>query len=101
MQIGADGNGRPDLPGVLAGLAEKGVTRLLVEAGAVLSGGFFNADLVDEIRWFRAAKLTGGDGLAAIDSFGVEAISHMRRFTRVGVSAIGPDIMETYLRAND
>ena len=101
MQIEADSDGRPDLSVVLSGLADKGITRLLVEAGAVLSGSFFSADLVDEIRWFRSAKLTGGDGLAAIDSFGVEAVAHMRRFTRASVSAIGPDIMETYLRAND
>ncbi len=100
VQIEADANGRPDLAAVLGGLAAKGVTRLLVEAGAALSGGFFSADLVDEIRWFRAATLTGGDGLAAIDAFGVEAIEHMRRFTRTGVSAIGPDIMEIYQRAN-
>jgi diaminohydroxyphosphoribosylaminopyrimidine deaminase/5-amino-6-(5-phosphoribosylamino)uracil reductase len=45
-------------------LAEKGVTRLLVEAGAKLSSAFLESGLVDRLYWFRAPIQVGEQGLA-------------------------------------
>lgn len=56
----------PDLNIVLAELAERGITRLLVEAGGGVSSAFLNAGLVDELYWYRAPTLFG-TGLAAFD----------------------------------
>jgi diaminohydroxyphosphoribosylaminopyrimidine deaminase / 5-amino-6-(5-phosphoribosylamino)uracil reductase len=48
-----------NLPQTLDTLAEKGITRLLVEAGPTLSAAFLNARLVDEIYWFKAPTTLG------------------------------------------
>src|SRR5437763_4802791 len=46
-------NGRLDLTAVLRGLAARGITRLMVEAGPILSAAFLGADLVDEATLVR------------------------------------------------
>jgi diaminohydroxyphosphoribosylaminopyrimidine deaminase / 5-amino-6-(5-phosphoribosylamino)uracil reductase len=54
-------------------LAQRGVTRLLVEAGAKLSTAFLQSGLVDRMYWFRAPVVIGDDGLAAAgDGFPAE-----------------------------
>ena len=54
------------LKDALSHLANRGITRLLVEAGAELSTAFLQSGLVDRIYWFRAPLMIGNDGLAAI-----------------------------------
>jgi len=51
---------------ILTALAEAGITRLLVEAGATLSTAFLAAGAVDTLYWYRAPMLLGGAGQAAI-----------------------------------
>lgn len=63
-EVTDDGNGRPDPAAVLADLAATGITRVLVEAGPRINAAFMARDLVDELHWFRAPRLIGGDGLA-------------------------------------
>ena len=45
-----------DLAAVLHALAEKGITRLLVEGGARVASSFVAADLVDEVWLLRGAR---------------------------------------------
>ena len=47
-------------------LAERGITRVLVEGGGELAAALLRAGLVDRLAWFRAAAIMGGDGRAAI-----------------------------------
>jgi len=59
--------GHPDLAAVLADLAQRGVNELHVEAGAVLSGAFIDADLCDELLLYLAPTvLGGGPGIATL-----------------------------------
>ena len=92
------GNEMPELDGVLRALAERGITRLLVEGGSRLAAAFLRADLVDRIHWFRAASLIGGDGLAAVAAFGVDRLEQQPRYRRVAVRPLGDDALETYER---
>jgi len=48
-----------NLPEVLSTLAERGITRLIVEAGSELSGAFLQENLIDELYWYRAPVLFG------------------------------------------
>jgi diaminohydroxyphosphoribosylaminopyrimidine deaminase/5-amino-6-(5-phosphoribosylamino)uracil reductase len=73
--VGADADGRLDLREVLAALAARGITRVLVEGGAELATSLLRARLVDRLAWFRGAMLIGGDGRAAIGALGVETIA--------------------------
>lgn len=50
------------LPGVLAALHERGLTRVLCEGGPALAGGLLAAGLVDELCVTTSPLLAGGDG---------------------------------------
>jgi diaminohydroxyphosphoribosylaminopyrimidine deaminase/5-amino-6-(5-phosphoribosylamino)uracil reductase len=83
----------------LEALAGLGLTRVLVEGGSHLAAALVRADLVDEIRWFRAPSLIGGDGLAALTAFGIDTPDAARRYTRVAAAPVGDDLAEVYIRA--
>ena len=83
----------------LAALAERGLTRILVEGGGRLSAALFRDDLVDRIAWFRAASVIGGDGLPAAVAFGVETPDGAPRYRREALEPIGEDVLESYRRA--
>lgn len=91
-------DGAVDPVAALAALGAAGLTRILVEGGAHLAAALLRADLVDRLVWFRAARMIGGDGLAALVGFGVDRLSQTPRFGRVDVSTVGDDVMETYSR---
>jgi diaminohydroxyphosphoribosylaminopyrimidine deaminase/5-amino-6-(5-phosphoribosylamino)uracil reductase len=82
----------------LAALAERGITRLLVEGGGRLAASLLAAGLVDRLAWFRAPAVMGGDGLPGVDSLGLEAVAQLRRFRRTGVLALADDLLESYVR---
>lgn len=91
--------GMEDIAHVLSVLAERGVTRLLVEGGARLAATLLQADLVDRLAWFRAPLLIGGDGLAAIAGFGVDRLTQSPRFLMTDQRSMGDDVYESYERA--
>ncbi len=64
-------------------LAEKGITRLLVEAGAELSTAFLQSGLVDRIYWFRAPIVIGHDGKAAAGVGFDPVLAHLPRWKLV------------------
>jgi len=85
--------GRVDLPALWGWLASRGVMRVLVEGGGTLAGSLVDAALVDEVHFFIAPILIGGD--EAVGAVGGEGISRMagaRRLERLRVSRIGPDL---------
>ena len=55
-----------DLAAVLQALAEKGITRLMVEGGARVASSFVAAGLVDEVWLLRGPGQVGADGVAAL-----------------------------------
>lgn len=85
--------------GIAQVLGEHGLTRVLVEGGSGLAAGLFSADLVDDVVWFRAPRVIGGDGLGAIGSFGLDRLASTPSFTLWESRAVGTDIMETYRRS--
>ena len=64
---------------VLHALAEKGITRLLVEGGARVASSFVAADLVDEVWLLRGPDPIGADGVAALDALPLTAITQSPR----------------------
>jgi diaminohydroxyphosphoribosylaminopyrimidine deaminase/5-amino-6-(5-phosphoribosylamino)uracil reductase len=64
-----------DLAAVLHALAEKGITRLLVEGGSRVASSFVAAGLVDEVWLLRGPDPVGADGVAALDALPLSAIT--------------------------
>jgi len=96
VETSPDRIGQPDLKIAMARLAERGLTRIMVEGGGHLTAALLRDRLIDRIYWFRAAGIMGGDGLAMAAPFGVDRLSAMARFERDDVMAVGPDLLETY-----
>ncbi|HOO81368.1 MAG TPA: bifunctional diaminohydroxyphosphoribosylaminopyrimidine deaminase/5-amino-6-(5-phosphoribosylamino)uracil reductase RibD [Alphaproteobacteria bacterium] len=77
---------------VLAYLAEKGITRLLVEGGAQVHRSFLEAGLVDEFQLCKSPLILGDRGVDAAD-FGAYSWLKLQK-TRV----LGEDMLEIYIR---
>lgn len=96
IKVKSDQSGSPDLSLALGALAERGITRLLVEGGRYLNSAFLRGNLVDRLVWFRAPSLIGGDGTSAVDALGVESLANALKVSRMHTELIGDDLLETY-----
>lgn len=100
MALPLEADGRFSPHAVLAALADVGITRVLLEAGAGLSASFLAADAVDEIAWFRAPSAMGGDGLTALAAIGVATPDAAPRFKLTEILSLDGDVLERYLRCS-
>lgn len=98
VEVPVDDGGSPDIRQTLGVLATRGITRVLAEGGARLAAALIKDDLVDEVRWFRAATVIGGDGRSAVGALGLETLAEIHRFRRADVHRLGEDVVETYVR---
>jgi diaminohydroxyphosphoribosylaminopyrimidine deaminase/5-amino-6-(5-phosphoribosylamino)uracil reductase len=98
IEVGAAEPG-VDLHQALAALADRGITRILVEGGAQIAAALLRADLVDRVVWFHAPGVLGGDGWPAVQAFGVAELIAMPRFRREAVTEVGEDVMTELRRA--
>jgi diaminohydroxyphosphoribosylaminopyrimidine deaminase/5-amino-6-(5-phosphoribosylamino)uracil reductase len=77
-------------------LARKGITRLMVEGGPALAAAFIAADLVDEAVLFHSPKIVGADGLDALATATMEALTGQLR--HVLSEPVGADRQDIYER---
>jgi diaminohydroxyphosphoribosylaminopyrimidine deaminase/5-amino-6-(5-phosphoribosylamino)uracil reductase len=94
----AAAEGKLDLAAVLKALADRGITRVMVEAGPILAAAFLRADLVDEAALFRSPNAIGADGLDALDGMPLSALTRSPRLTAIGSEALGADTVEMFER---
>jgi len=78
------------IPEVLTQLADKGFTRVLVEAGQRINTAFLASGLVDQIYWFKAPVAIGEAGLDVAKG-GLSALASWRA---VKHTAFPPDTLE-------
>lgn len=76
---------------VLARLAERGVTRLLIEGGGTVAAAFLAAGLVDELHHFQAGMMIGGDGRAAVAGLHLDRLGAAQRFRLATLEPVGGD----------
>lgn len=77
----------------------EGLRTLLIEGGSTLAASFVRAGLVDEIAWFRAPILIGGEGLPAVGALGLSDLKTAVRWRPVATERIGDDVLDTYVRS--
>ncbi len=88
-----------DLVNVLHALAEKGITRLLVEGGARVASSFVASGLVDEIWLLRGPDAVGADGVAALDALPLTAMTQSPVFKLRASESLQKDTLTIYERA--
>jgi len=98
VRVGKDAAGRPKLAEVLADLAGRGITRLLVEGGAAVHAGFLNSGLADRLEVFSAPMILGGSGVSAVDALAALSLNEAPQFVMTAQRSLGPDLLVSYAR---
>ena len=99
IRISPAPGGELDLPAALHALAEKGITRLMVEGGSRVAASFVAAGLADEIWLLRGPPTIGPDGVAALDALPLSEITQSPRFALRASETIECDTLSIYERA--
>jgi diaminohydroxyphosphoribosylaminopyrimidine deaminase/5-amino-6-(5-phosphoribosylamino)uracil reductase len=88
-----------DLLAVLRALADKGITRLLVEGGARVASSFVAAGFVDEFWLLRGPDAVGDDGVAALDVLPLASVTQSPGFRIRASESLDKDTLTVYERA--
>ena len=89
-------SGRAPISDVLAVLAGRGVTRLLVEGGPTVQGAFLESRLADVVHIYRAPILIGAGGRPAVELAQSLELSAAPRLTLLERQGLGPDVLESF-----
>lgn len=81
-----------DLPKAMAALAREGLTEILVEGGGELAAGLMRASLIDEVHWFLAPTLLGGDARAALGALSIGRLVEAPQLEDIDVRRLGRDV---------
>ena len=87
-----------DLLAVLHALADKGITRLLVEGGARVASSLVAAGLVDEVWLLRGPDAIGAEGVAALDALPLTSITQSPGFRVRASESLQKDTLTIYER---
>jgi diaminohydroxyphosphoribosylaminopyrimidine deaminase / 5-amino-6-(5-phosphoribosylamino)uracil reductase len=87
-----------DLSAVLQALAERGITRLLVEGGARIASSFVAGGFVDEFWLLRGARAIGSDGVPPLDHLPLTSITQSPGFRVRASENLGEDVLTIYGR---
>ena len=97
LRIASSGGGL-DLITALRLLAERGITRTMIEAGPILCAAFLRSDLVDETVLFRSPNPVGAAGIDALEGLTLQALTQSPRLKSIGREPIGNDTVEFFER---
>jgi len=99
LRVRTDGDGLLDLGAVLQALAGRGITRLMIEAGPIVSAAFVKADLVDEAAVFRSPTTIGPDGIDALEGLPLDAVTASTRLITTRTNTVGADTVTHFERS--
>ncbi|HSR78989.1 MAG TPA: bifunctional diaminohydroxyphosphoribosylaminopyrimidine deaminase/5-amino-6-(5-phosphoribosylamino)uracil reductase RibD [Xanthobacteraceae bacterium] len=95
----AERAGRLDLAGALGALAERGVTRLMVEGGPTVAASLLTADLVDAAMLIRSSAEIGADGVNALEGLPQTALTDSPRLRLIDSQQAGMDRIDQFERS--
>jgi len=84
-----------DLGALLLALGRRDITSVLVEGGSQLAAALIAGGHVDELCWFSAPLLIGGDGLPMIGALGVRSLRGALPLADLRVERVGVDLLHT------
>ena len=96
QRVRVEQGGTLDLSHVLQSLANKGITRLMVEGGPRVAASFIKANLVDEAVLLRGPITIGMDGIDPLDGLSLDALTSSAHLRLSHTATIGADILNFY-----
>lgn len=93
-----DRHRKPVIDDAMQELGNRGVTRLLVEGGPVLSASLLQYDLVDEAVVVRASVELGQDAIGAIEGMPLDALTASPKLKIIEERMLGDDRMVRLFR---
>lgn len=87
-----------NLESVVTRLAERGITRLLMEGGPTLANSFWVRGLVDEVFIYHGSEKTGLGGIMPFNGRGIAVIEQDERFELCEERSIGADVLRIFRR---
>lgn len=99
IRVGATPAGVLDLAAALAALAERGITRLMVEGGPRVAASFLRAGLIDEAALFRGERMIGPEGIDAFDGMALGVLADSGMLVQRETETLGPDCLTLFERA--
>ena len=91
-------DGRLDLPAVLKALADRGVTRLMVEGGPTVAAAFIAAGLVDRAALFRSPNEIGHGGIGVLEGVPLTALTKSPKLQHLATETVGVDTLDLFER---
>jgi diaminohydroxyphosphoribosylaminopyrimidine deaminase/5-amino-6-(5-phosphoribosylamino)uracil reductase len=85
--------GRVALGALFRALHKRGIVSVMVEGGATLGAALVRGGHVDELAWFTAPLLIGGDGLPMLGELGVRSLAHAPRLVASTTCPVGSDLL--------
>jgi diaminohydroxyphosphoribosylaminopyrimidine deaminase/5-amino-6-(5-phosphoribosylamino)uracil reductase len=92
LEVAADDAGLVDVHLLLEQLARRDIAGLLVEGGARVHGAFVDSELVDELVFFVAPVLIGGNSPGAVAGRGIADLELATRFSFEHIGQHGDDL---------
>jgi diaminohydroxyphosphoribosylaminopyrimidine deaminase / 5-amino-6-(5-phosphoribosylamino)uracil reductase len=89
---------RLDLFAALRLLADRGITRLMAEAGPIVAAAFLAADLVDAAALLRGPAAIGAGGIDALEGMPLTVLTASPQFRARGNESVGADTIEIFER---
>jgi len=98
VPVPVDDHGLIDVQDALETLADRGITRVLVEGGPSVARGFLDADFVDEAVIYQGPEQAGASGLSPFAGDGLDRLTETGHFTLTATRSFGPDRMTWWRR---
>lgn len=96
IEVPSGPGGHPDPVLAMKRLADKGITRVLVEGGGQIAASILHARLVDRLYWFRGPCVIGDEGRSAVGALGLDKLKLAPTYALDAVERLGDDLLEIY-----
>lgn len=98
VPVPVDDLGLIDAQDALETLANRGISRVLIEGGPTVARAFLDADLVDEAVIYQGPDPVGQEGLTPFCGDGLDRLTKNGHFTFIATRSFGPDRMTRWRR---
>ncbi|MDO8534694.1 MAG: bifunctional diaminohydroxyphosphoribosylaminopyrimidine deaminase/5-amino-6-(5-phosphoribosylamino)uracil reductase RibD [Xanthobacteraceae bacterium] len=99
IRVAAGADGKVDLGAALRYLCARGITRLLVEGGPIISAALVKSDLVDEAVIVCSPTPLGADAIPALEGMPLEALVESQKFKLIDRRRVGVDTLLRLFRS--